>query len=52
VAKVRHKLQASSGLTRVEGYYRIVLICSFGAFPQDKFAKAPQNKTLTKGERK
>jgi len=35
------KLQASS-LTMTEGYNRMIAISSFGAFPEDKFAKAPQ----------
>ena len=37
------KLQAAS-LTMDPGSCRIVLMTSFGAFPVDKFAKAPQHR--------
>ena len=34
--------QAHTGLTAGPGDDRMILMCSFGAFPHDKFAKAPQ----------
>ena len=35
------KQRATSWLTGAVGFDRMILICSFGAFPQDKFVKAP-----------
>jgi len=42
-----HKLQASSfKLDITVGFDRIILMTSFGAFPVDKFAKAPQQRDI------
>ena len=34
--------QAHTGLTGAPGDDRMILMCSFGDFPHDKFVKSPQ----------
>jgi len=47
--KKRNKQQAAS-LTMDLGYCKIVLMCSFGDFPHDKFVKSPLGQVVMTSE--